>query len=63
MTVTEQWNNISKLAKNANDNTTYEFAQWFLKEQVEEEEKFRNILFKLDLDMPKWKTDELFEGL
>ena len=63
MTVTEQWNNISKLAKDANDNTTYEFAQWFLKEQVEEEEKFRNILFKLDLDMPKWKTDELFEGL
>src|SRR5574343_1083891 len=63
MTVTEQWNNITKLAKDAKDNNTYEFAQWFLKEQVEEEEKFRNILFKLDLDMPKWKTDELFEGL
>lgn len=61
--VTQQWEAISKLAKDINDNTTYEFAQWFLNEQVEEEEKFRNILFKLDLEMPKWKLDELFEQL
>lgn len=61
--VTENWEAISELAKKEGDNTTYEFAQGFLKEQVEEEEKFRNLLFKLDLNMPDWKTDELFESL
>lgn len=62
MEVTKQWETISNNAKNAGDHTTLEFAQWFLKEQIEEEEKFRNILFKMDLDMPKWKIDELFEN-
>lgn len=61
--VTKNWEAISELAKKEGDNTTYEFAQGFLKEQVEEEEKFRNLLFKLDLNMPDWKTDELFESL
>lgn len=61
--VTRNWDNISEMAKAEGDNTTYEFAQWFLKEQVEEEDKFRDILFKLNLDMPKWKIDELFEDL
>ena len=35
----------------------------FLKEQVTEEEKFRNLLFKMNLDAPKWKIDELFKDL
>ncbi len=61
--VTRNWEAISEAAKKGGDNTTYEFAQFFLKEQIEEEEKFRNLLFKLDLDMPDWKTDELFEDL
>lgn len=61
--VTKNWNDISEKAKAEGDNTTYEFAQWFLAEQVEEENKFREILFKLDLDMPDWKIDELFEAL
>ena len=60
--VTKNTEAISELAKREGDNTTYEFAQGFLKEQVEEE-KFRNLLFKLDLNMPDWKTDELFESL
>lgn len=59
--VTKQWESISQLAKTEGDNTTYQFAQWFLNEQIEEENKFREILFKLDLDMPNWKVDELFE--
>ena len=29
----------------------------------EEEEKIRNILFSMDLDMPKWKIDEMFKNL
>lgn len=61
--VTKNWEEISQKAKDSGDNTTYEFAQWFLNEQIEEEEKFRNILFKLDLEMPDWKIDELFEEL
>ena len=63
MKVTRNWEDISEAAKKEGDNTTYEFAQGFLKEQIEEEEKFRNLLFKLDLNMPDWKTDELFESL
>lgn len=63
MEVSKQWEEISKKAKEENDSTTHEMAEWFLKEQVEEEEKFRNILFKMNLDMPKWKVDELFEQI
>lgn len=59
--VTKNWEEISKTAKEDGDNTTYEFAQWFLKEQVEEENKFRDILDKMNLDMPKWKIEELFK--
>jgi len=58
--VTSQWEEISSLAKEEGDNTTYEFAQWFLKEQVEEEDKFRTMLEKMDLDMPLYEIDKLF---
>jgi len=58
--VTNNWEAISTLSKEEGDNTTYEFSQWFLKEQVEEEDKFRTILEKMDLDMPKYEIDELF---
>jgi ferritin len=33
--ITKDWEGISKAAENDGDNTTYEFAQWFLKEQIE----------------------------
>lgn len=59
--VTKNWENIAESADKAGDNTTYEFAQWFLKEQVEEENKFRDMLDKINLDMPKWRIDELFK--
>ena len=59
--VTDMWEAISSLSKEENDNTTYEFAQWFLKEQVEEEDKFRTILEKMDLDMPNYEIDKLFK--
>jgi ferritin len=42
-------------------NTTYEFSQWFIKEQVEEEEKFRNFIFKMNLDMPDYEIDDMFK--
>lgn len=59
--VTKNWESISKAALEDDDSTTFEFAQWFLKEQVEEENKFRDILDKMNLDMPKWRIDELFK--
>jgi len=59
--VTKNWEKISKEAEEDNDNTTYEFAQWFLKEQIEEENKWRDMLDKFNLDMPKWKQDDLFK--
>jgi len=61
MEITKNWEEISKLAKEENDNTTYEFAQWFSKEQIEEENKFRDMLDKFNLDTPKWRQDELFK--
>lgn len=61
--VTKQLEAISEASKNEKDNTTYQFIQWFLNEQIEEESKFRDILFKINLEMPKWKLDEMFEEL
>jgi ferritin len=58
MEVTKNWDDISNLAKKEGDNNTYLFSQWFVNEQKEEEEKYRNILFKMDLDMPDYELDE-----
>lgn len=63
MSVTKNWNDIANKAKSEDDNDTYSFALGYVNEQREEEEKIRNILFKMDLDMPKWKIDELFGDL
>ena len=59
--ISKNWEEIAKAADNTDDNTTYEFAQWFLKEQIEEENKFRDILDKMNLDMPKYEIDKLFK--
>jgi len=61
--VSEEWNVIADLAIKEGDNPTYEFACFFQKEQVEEEEKFRNLLFKMNLDIPNYELDELFGEL
>ena len=63
MKVTKNWNDIANKAKGEDDNDTYSFALTFVNEQREEEEKIRNILFSMDLDMPKWKIDEMFKNL
>ena len=63
MKVTKNWNDIANKAKSEDDNDTYSFALGYVNEQREEEEKIRNILFSVDLDMPKWKIDELFKNL
>ena len=58
--VSKQWEEISKTAKDEDDSTTFEFVQWFLTEQVEEENKFRDMLDRMNLDMPKYEIDEMF---
>jgi ferritin len=63
MRVTKNWNEIANKAKAEDDNDTYSFALGYVNEQREEEEKIRNILFSMDLDMPKWKIDEMFKNL
>jgi ferritin len=63
MKVTKNWNEIANKAKSEDDNDTYSFALGYVNEQREEEEKIRNILFSMDLDMPKWKIDEMFKNL
>ena len=63
MKVTKNWNDIANKAKSEDDHDTYTLALSFVNEQREEEEKIRNILFQMDLDMPKWKIDELFKEL
>lgn len=61
MKVSEQWAEISNEALAEKDNDTYHFAEWFVKEQQEEEEKFRDFLFKMRLDMPKYEIEKLFK--
>lgn len=61
--ITTDWNDIASLAKSINDHDTYNLALSFISEQTEEEEKFRNILFKINLDMPNYEIDELFADL
>lgn len=63
MKVTKNWNDIANKAKGEDDNDTYSFTLGYVNEQREEEEKIRNILFSMDLDMPKWKIDEMFRNL
>lgn len=60
MTITERWNNIANAAIAEKDNDTYQLSQKFLTEQLDEEEKFRTILEKINLDMPKYEIDRLF---
>ena len=61
MLVSKQWDDIAALARSLNDNSTVELALWFNKEQVEEEKKFRDVLFYMNLDTPKWAVDNLFK--
>jgi len=58
--VTKNWNNIANTALSEKDNDTYALTQWYLKEQIEEENKFRDLIYLIRLDTPRWKIEELF---
>jgi ferritin len=61
--VTANWDNISNIALDNKDNTTFEFAKWFLSEQIEEEDKIRGLLYLLDKGMPDWRLEEYFADM
>lgn len=52
--VTSNWNGIAETALKASDHTTYHLSKWFLEEQTEEENKFRDLLDLLDNGTPIW---------
>lgn len=58
--ITKNWLDIASASCDERDHTTYELAQWYIKEQVEEEEKFREFLQHLDIGLPTWRLDEKF---
>ena len=60
MQVTKNWNDIADQSLKEKDNDTYCLSQWFLKEQISEENKFRDIIFNIRLEMPAWKIEEFF---
>uniref|UniRef100_A0A7C4NS33 Ferritin n=1 Tax=Thermodesulfobacterium geofontis TaxID=1295609 RepID=A0A7C4NS33_9BACT len=47
--VTNKINNLMSLAKKLQDYAAENFLQWFIEEQVEEEDSFKNLLNKLKL--------------
>lgn len=63
MNITKNWNDIADQALKEKDNDTYALSQWFLKEQVEEEDRFRNLIYQARKNMPDWRIDEIFEKI
>lgn len=61
--VSEQWENIAKTACGNDDKTTVDFARWFHEEQIEEENKMRDMLDLLNLGMPDWALEAKFEEM
>ena len=59
--VTNQWRAIAAAAFKEADFTTFGFAQWYINEQIEEEVKFRDFLFLLNLGMPDYFIEGKFE--
>ena len=47
--VSRRINDLTELAKNNNDHATYIFLQWFITEQLEEEESLKKILDRINL--------------
>ena len=60
--ISKNWSDIAELALSEKDSFTYQESQWYISEQKEEEQRLRDILFKID-DMPKWAIDNTFKEL
>lgn len=61
--VTNQWKAIAIAALKEVDLQTYDLCHWFMYEQIEEETKFRDLLFKLNLGTPDYEIDKIFKKM
>lgn len=61
--VTKNWTDIADLAQNNGDYTTMFLSQWFLNEQIGEENKFRNVLNAINQGIPDYYLDEHIEKI
>ncbi len=61
--VSTQCENIARIACENNDKTTVTFMQWFENEQIEEENKFRDLIDLVNLGIPYYELEERFEEM
>jgi len=59
--VTAQFNEMSQMALSENDHTAYQFLQWFLNEQVEEERKVQALIDLIDSDINLFQAEPLLD--
>ena len=63
MRVTGQFEALAKAARDANDNRTFQFVQWFIEEQVEEERTMRALLDLIDSGINLFQAEALLESI
>jgi ferritin len=61
--VTAQFEALANAAREAKDNRTLQFVQWFIEEQVEEERTMMTLLDVLDSGINLFQAEALLEGI
>lgn len=61
--VTQQFETLANAAREANDNRTLQFLQWFIEEQVEEERTMAALLDLLDSGINLFEAQKHLEGI
>ncbi len=61
--VSAQFEAIANAAREARDNRTFQFVQWFIEEQVEEERTMHALLDLIDSGLNLFQAQEHLEGI
>jgi ferritin len=61
--VTGQFDALAAVARDAGDHRTFQFVQWFIEEQVEEERTMRALLDLLDSGINLFQAEAHLEGI
>jgi len=61
--VTAQFEALANAARDAKDNRTLQFVQWFIEEQVEEERTMTALLDVIDSGINLFQAEALLEGI
>ena len=61
--VTAQFEALANAARDAKDNRTLQFVQWFIEEQVEEERTMTALLDVIDSGVNLFQAEALLEGI